>query len=115
MNTRLRVLAAALAAAGCMGGQSAPDSVRVYKSRGVIQCASSGTPPQEMRRELIDAGIQVLSHACGTSGRMHAAVCGAPSDQINIFSIPAGQLEQAAALSFQPLSTLPQARETACP
>lgn len=89
-------------------------TAKVYKSRGSIQCGSRGTAPAGMSRDLVVAGISVLSYTCGTDGRIYPAVCGAATGEINIFEIPAAQQNQAAALSFQPLSNLPQASQIAC-
>lgn len=112
-------LAAALATTACAvpgaGGAGMQDGVKVWKSRGAIQCGSKGTPPEQMARELEAAGITVLAHACGSDGRLYPAMCGKPDGKINIFTIPAGQLEQAAALQFRPLASLPDAHQTACP
>jgi hypothetical protein len=116
------VLMAALATAACAmpgadgaGGMAAQAGVKVWKSRGAIQCGSKGTPPEQMARELEAAGITVLAHACGSDGRLYPAMCGKPDGKINIFTIPAAQLERAAALQFRPLASLPDAHETACP
>ncbi len=115
MMTRTLILSAALAASGCGASESNAKSVKVYKSRGAIQCTSQGTPPEEMSRELVSAGVPVLSYACGTNGRLYPAMCGTSDDKINIFEIPDDKLDKAVALSFQPLSNLPEAGETNCP
>lgn len=128
MRTRNFILSAAMVVSGCGASQSGASgtqpvepqstttqSVKVYKSRGAIQCGDQGKPPAEMSRELVDAGVPVLSYACGTDGRMYTAMCGRPDGKINIFEIPGEQLNKALALSFQPLSNLPDAQEVECP
>lgn len=90
--------------------------LKVYKSRGGLQCAEfKGTPPQDMRAELEKAGIKVKSVACGEDGLMRPAVCGAGDGAINIFEIPQAKAAQAASRGFLPLSGLPEAGEVPCP
>lgn len=89
-------------------------TVRIFKSSGAIQCYSKGISSIDMTRELTDAGICVLSASCGNDGMVHPAVCGVADGSINVFEIPADQLNQAKALSFAPLSNLPQAQLLAC-
>lgn len=111
------ILLAALTAAACGGAYISFNAqyVKVYKSRGAIQCVSIGTPPEIMWRDLNDAGITVVVYSCGSDGRMYAAMCGRPDDKINIFTIPEHELDDALALQFQLLDGLPDAGETGCP
>ena len=91
-------------------------TVKVIKSRGAMQCEpDTGTPPEVMRKELEQAGIAVESVACGTDGKIRAAMCGTPEGVLNIFEIPAAKLAHAARLKFEKLGTLPDAREVPCP
>ncbi len=103
-----------LLAAGCGGGDS-PLNVEVFKSRGGLQCGSSGRSIEELRQQLVAGGIDVASSACGTDGIGYPAVCDAPDGAIGVFAIPAWQVEAAAALRFVPLSSLDTARVTPCP
>ena len=106
--------------AGC-GGDGAIElnvkiepSVKVFKSRGSVQCTGGGTAPEVMENELITAGIEVRSFSCGIDGLVYAAVCGAPDGAINIFDIPQSRTAQAQSLGFASLSTLLDAQETQC-
>jgi len=89
-------------------------SVKVFKASGSVQCTGGGSPPTVMRLELINAGIIVLSSACGSDGLVHVMTCGTPDGTINIFEIPGGQANSALALSYSLLSTLPTATEVPC-
>lgn len=100
--------------AACAGGAGPPASIKVYKPRGSVQCADRGAPPGAMGRELTNAGISVLSLACGNDGRIRPQLCGMPDGAINIFEIPASEINGALALSFLLLSTLPGATEAPC-
>jgi hypothetical protein len=90
-------------------------SVKVFKSRGSVQCTGDGgIAPEVMRNELITAGIDVGSFSCGIDGLAYATLCGAPDGAINIFNIPQNKINQATFLGFASLSTLPNAQETQC-
>lgn len=108
------LVGACLYAAGCGNNGTVEPSVKVFKSRGSLQCTGGGTSPQVMEMELIGAGITVRSFSCGIDGLAHPTVCGAPDGKINIFDIPQSQLAQAQSLGFAPLSTLPNAQEIQC-
>lgn len=95
--------------------QAAAGTVSVYIGTGAVQCTPGATSLAEHRKRLLDAGIEVRSSSCGTTGRMYAQRCGAPTGDIHIFEIPAAQQEGAIKLQFSPLSTLPEARRTDCP
>ena len=108
-------LAAVAPLLACAAGDGkAPAAITVYRHVGSLQCTGGGTPVPALERQLIDAGIRVLSASCGSDGRMHAAMCGLPDGAIGIFEIPASQKEAAAALKFTPLSLLPDANRFAC-
>ncbi len=99
----------------CGGSEDPPPSTMVFKSRGSVQCTGGGTPPATMSLELTNAGVTVLSSACGFDGLAHPAVCGGPDGAINIFQIPESQTNSALSLSYSLLSTLPTASEVVCP
>ncbi|MDO5692616.1 MAG: hypothetical protein Q4G70_09075 [Pseudomonadota bacterium] len=80
--------------------------VQVFKSRGARQCEERGTAPEAMRAELERAGVRVHAVACGSDGRLRPAVCGAGTDEINLFDIAAPDLPRVQALGFVPLSSL---------
>ena len=91
-------------------------SVKVFKYRGAVQCdQKSGTPPEIMRNELVKAGVEVISVACGEDGRMHPMLCGTPTGAINIFEIPRQKAAQASRLGFAKLDSSSGAREISCP
>ena len=111
MRSILLMIGVLAFAAGC-GDGSVEASVKVFKSRGSLQCIAGGTAPEEMKKELIIAGIDVTSSSCGSDGLAHPAVGGAPDGAINIFEIPQGKAALAESLGFKALSTLPNAQET---
>lgn len=89
-------------------------TVKVFKTRGSVQCTGGGTAPDVMQNELIAAGIDVRSYSCGNDGMVYAAACGMPDGAINIFEIPKSSADQAQSFGFAGLSTLPGAMETQC-
>lgn len=103
--------------AACAGEKSASvgTNVSLYKYIGSAQCNGGGTPLAAMKRQLIDAGIQVHASACGGDGKFYPAVCGASDGRIGIFDIASAQVPAASTLGFAPLSSLPSATKTACP
>jgi len=94
---------------------AAGSTVKVFRSRGSLQCAGGGIAPEVMRQELAGAGITVWSFSCGHDGLFRAAVCGSSDGNINIFQIPASKIGQARSLGFADLVSLPSAAATACP
>ena len=112
----LSCLAACFLAA-CAGGSDTPQTTKVFKPRGSIQCElGSGTPPEVMRLELTNAGISVISQSCGfVSDVAIPAICGIGTGALNIFEIPEIQAQAAAALSFSPLSSAGSVSESPCP
>ncbi len=89
-------------------------SIKIYGSRGSVQCYGDGTAPDIMQYELINAGIEVISYSCGTNGRIYPAVCGARTSEINIFEIPESMIDEAQSLGFSKLSADPDAHEIPC-
>ena len=100
--------------AGCGSDAATEPGVKVFKSRGSVQCTAGGTAPEVMRDQLVNAGIEVRSFSCGFDGMNYPAVCGAPDGAINTFEIPQSKVSQAESLGFARLSTLPNAQETPC-
>lgn len=90
------------------------DGVKVYKTLGSVQCSGAGFSLSDLKRELSNSGIEILSAACGVDGKLYAAMCGAPDGRITIFSIPKQQLQAASTLGFSPITDLPEATETSC-
>jgi len=98
----------------CGSAQSETPAAKIFKSTDSQQCTGGGTSREDMSHQLTDAGITVLSSACGKDGRIYPAVCGAADGRINIFEIPAGQVDKATQLSFRLLSSTPDAIESPC-
>lgn len=112
----MRWVGIAMALAGSACAQTAAvsgETVMVEHNRGSLQCGSRGTPPEQMQLRLQQAGIAVVRSACGQDGRASVAMCGAADGQLNLFEIPARQLEQAQALGFRPRARA--TREQPCP
>jgi len=112
MRLLIALVALAAAAAACASAPSA--QLSVAKPIGSRQCEGGGTTPEAMARELAAAGIKVLATACGTDGRMHAAMCGAADGKLAIFEIEADHAAAAAKAGFQPLASMPSAQRLAC-
>jgi len=87
--------------------------IKVFKSRGSLQCEGNGTPPEIMQNELTRVGIDVFSRSCGKDGLIHLTVCVASDGRINIFEILQSKVDQAASLGFSSMENSP-AKETAC-
>lgn len=95
----------------CTAAPAAP-AIKVFKSRGSVQCGADGQSPELMQKELRQAGITVQRLACGSDGRMRIAMCNAPDGRLNIFEIPATSQTAAEALGYAVLP--PEAREQPC-
>lgn len=124
---RLGLLACTLAIAACTSASvNVPTSgagpqppkqaaVSLYRFAGSRQCMPGGLTPAEARKSLNEGGIEVLSAACGTDGRVHAATCGASDGRIVIVDVRAGQERAARERGYAPLADLAEARRTPCP
>jgi hypothetical protein len=110
----MRQLFASVLLAATAACASAPPPMAVFKPAGSRQCEGGGTPPERLRAELEAAGVKVQATACGTDGRMHAAMCGAADGRLVIFDIDPAQADAAGKLGFQPLSKLPSAQRAEC-
>ena len=110
----LLVLSAALLVA-CSEPNTSEETVKIYKPLGSVQCGGGNiTPPEIMRRELLDANIPVRAVVCGDDGLFHLAVCGEPDGSINIFTIPQTRESKALSLGFKLFSELQNAKEAPC-
>lgn len=89
-------------------------SVVMYKSRGGVQCQSTGSTLAALETELTAAGIQVLSSSCGHDGFGRIALCGSGDGGIGIFELPQAQQSAAQAAGFSLMSALPDAIKTPC-
>ena len=110
------VIALALASASCVSANSpsSQTTVRVFKSTGSVQCAEGGTDLSTFARQLEQAGLKVLSSACGSDGRMRAAMCGAADGRVAIFELSSADAQASSLLGFAPLSKLPDAQVVPC-
>jgi hypothetical protein len=89
-------------------------TTRLYRSLGRRQCEPGGETLAVATARLRDAGIGVTSAACGDSGQMVVAMCGAATTEIAIVEVRREDLARAGALGFRPLRDLPDARVAAC-
>jgi hypothetical protein len=112
MRHLIPLAALAAAASACASGPAA--QLSVYKPIGSRQCEGGGTTPESMARELATAGVKVIAATCGSDGRMHAAMCGAPDGRLAIFEIDAEHAAAAAKAGFQPLASMPSAQCQPC-
>lgn len=110
------IFALALVASACATTNHAEThaTVRVFKYTGSVQCAGGGIDLPAMTRQLTDAGLKVLSSACGTDGLMRPAVCGASDGRTGIFELSGNDAKAASKMGFMPLSELPEARVVPC-
>lgn len=103
----LSVLGIALAGCGEEGAppRQAPglEEVVVYAAGPrLAQCESVAITRTQSAAKLTAAGIDVRRSSCGyIEGRLHPAVCGAPTGEILLHDIPASSLEAARAAGFE--------------
>jgi hypothetical protein len=113
MKTKLFSWVLLAGVAGCGGGGDST-TTEVYAYRGVLQCTGGGVTLTQQRAQLEGAGVSVLSASCGTDGMLHAAVCGAESGEIGVFTIPGDQTSAASKAGFASLSGRPAAKTKSC-
>jgi hypothetical protein len=115
MKTLIFLIATFSLSTACAKEAVTEPTLKVFKSKGSIQCEpQTGIPPETMRSELEKAGITVKSFGCGVDGLMYPAVCGGANGAINIFEIPQSKALKAASLGFRNMSELQEATETPC-
>jgi len=79
-------------------------SLFVYKLDGTNHCETApGVSLIAMKQQLTNAGIDVYSMHKRFDGREGIAVCGSPTGQINIYEIPAPNLNSALKIGFRRL------------
>lgn len=100
----------------CVNATTTPSqtTVRVFKSVGSVQCAEGGIELSTFARQLEAAGLKVVSSACGSDGRMRAAMCGVPDGRVAILELSSADAQSSATLGFTPLSKLPDAKVVPC-
>lgn len=115
MKRRLLFFFSAALLTACSEPPTSEETVKIYKPLGSVQCGGGDiTPPEAMRKQLLDANIPVRAVACGNDGGFHTSDCGEPDGSINIFTIPITKESKALTLGFKRLSELPNAKEKPC-
>jgi hypothetical protein len=115
MGHRLLLLLSAALLVACSEPNTIEETIKIYKPLGSVQCGGGDiTPPEAMRKELLDANIPVRGVACGNDGQPHPSMCGEPDGAINIFTIPQTKESKALSLGFKLLSELQGAKEKPC-
>jgi hypothetical protein len=78
-----------------------PTTVLVYKHTGEIQCRpGTAKSLDEVKGQLVKAGVPVLEAETKASGSLVTSVCGSRSDKIHVFKIPKKFLKKATRLDF---------------
>jgi hypothetical protein len=108
------MLGACQASAGGGAPTGASTDVTLYRYAGSRQCTDGGMSPEDARRMLAGAGVQVVEATCGADGRMHASVCGNADGRIVIVTVPARDAQAARSRGFAPLGELPEAVRIPC-
>jgi len=98
----------------CKHEDSSQPYTKVYKSDSSIQCESTGIDLDVMAMELINAGIDVVCSQKGSDGLVRAAVCGAGTGGINVYTINTSNLVDTKALGFSPVSELSEYQDQPC-
>jgi hypothetical protein len=115
MRYRYFFLLSATLLVACSEPNITEETVKVYKSLGSLQCGGGNiTPPETMRKELLNANIPVRKVACGNDGLIHPSMCGESDGAINIFTIPKTKESKALSLGFDLLKNLPDSKEKPC-
>jgi len=108
-------LLSAILLAACNEPNITEETVKIYKPLGSVQCGPGDiTPPETMRKQLLNARIPVRAVACGKDGLIYPSVCGEPDGEINIFTIPKTKESKALSLGFDLLKNLPNSKERPC-
>ena len=81
-----------------------PDTVRVAKSDGSLQCENNGMSLVDMQQQL--SGINVYAASKESDGLMRPAVCGGGTGIFNVYDIAIADLQQALDWGFVEWRTL---------
>nr|WP_010132928.1 hypothetical protein [Microbulbifer agarilyticus] len=86
------------------GTQTSTDTnMWVMQARGNRQCEGGGRSLQASSAQLVENGIKVQESRCATrTDRMYPSVCGGATGDVLIHKIPAGFLDAALELGFDP-------------
>lgn len=95
-------------------GSAPPQTIKVYKNSGAVQCGTVGVPVEVMEKTLTMNGIEVLSSFCAHDGYLRSAVCGAGTGLINVYEIETRYFQKAIDLRFGEVGKLPQYRTIPC-
>lgn len=77
-------------------------TMEVFKYDGTLQCGGgSERSLADMRKELDDASVTVLSQRKDSDGMIRIQTCGASTGKINVFVISSEDLESARTLGFK--------------
>lgn len=98
----------------CQHVEPSATSIKVYKYDGSVQCGYTGVELDAMALELTNAGIDVVCLQKGHDGLMRAAVCGAATGKLNIYTINKKHLPEAEALGFKSVDTLAEYQDQEC-
>lgn len=104
----------AMGLAACGGSESGADTIKVFKSDGSSQCQNDGASVDEMRMELVEAGIDVICGQKANDGGFYCAACGCPTGDINVYTINAANQADAESLGFGPVSDLENYQDRSC-
>lgn len=96
------------------GADPADPVVKVFKFDQSKQCEESGITPEDMRKELMTVGVDVLCAQKNHDGRMRPAVCGGGTGAINVFLIHSSNLADATALGYASVAELPGYQDQIC-
>lgn len=89
---------------------ASPETVKIYKNTGALQCGKPGIPLGLMEKALRANGIEVTSSSCGSDGYLYPAVCGGRTGSISVYEIKIADLPNAISLGFKEFSKLPKER-----
>jgi len=88
--------------------ESENQTAEVYKSLGSRQCEQIDRTKNivEMKQQLVQNQIKVLSSYITDDGQIRISLCGASDGKIVVFKIPANKIQQAQTFGFQDLNLL---------
>ena len=87
--------------------KTARNTVEIYQYDLSIQCKpDSGIALHEMKKMLIDEGIDVISSRKGSDGKMRISVCGSSTGKLNIYKIDEKDVEKAKKIGFNRISEM---------
>ena len=86
--------------AACVAPTPSGPTADVSRRLGTVQCEPDPGALERMRGQLQRAGVSVLAAREGDDGMMRITLCGSPDGRIGVFTIPASQVDAAAAVGF---------------